>query len=209
MTKCDFPPLIAALRRSQATDAAEKHLSEQIGALLEHYKQMDPLGIPGAPIPDPFQIPNTKQNMLGQTLELTNSSAYGISKFRLKNIRLNVEAMTVCPSWALDQHFPLNIFWNFLKVEAAVELDLIALKGNYTLKQLFGGSVRGPFTIVVKSILALGNASVAVNRDGQIRTEDIDIDIKIESLKADFKNMGKVLCTIIIQIEQKRLMHLL
>lgn len=39
---------------------AENVLSNQIIALLEHYKQKDPLGIPGAPVPDPFPVPYTK-----------------------------------------------------------------------------------------------------------------------------------------------------
>ncbi|PSN43110.1 hypothetical protein C0J52_10472 [Blattella germanica] len=39
-------------------EVGEKKLSDQIRAILEHYKQEDPVGIPGAPIPDPMPIPD-------------------------------------------------------------------------------------------------------------------------------------------------------
>lgn len=35
-------------------NVAETELSAQIIALLEHYKQKDPVGLPGAPVPDPL-----------------------------------------------------------------------------------------------------------------------------------------------------------
>lgn len=41
---------------------AETALTSQIITLLDHYKQNDPLGIPGAPVPDPFPVPYTKQS---------------------------------------------------------------------------------------------------------------------------------------------------
>ena len=36
----------------------ELSLDARIRQLLEHYKQDDPLGIPGVPIPDPMPIPD-------------------------------------------------------------------------------------------------------------------------------------------------------
>lgn len=39
-------------------NVAESKLAMQIMALIEHYKQKDPKGLPNAPIPDPFPVKN-------------------------------------------------------------------------------------------------------------------------------------------------------
>lgn len=65
-------------------------------ALLEHYKQEDPIGIPGVPIPDPMPVPDTKKSLtFGTNLEMTNSFAYGLSKFRLKYLKTDLKALMV------------------------------------------------------------------------------------------------------------------
>lgn len=48
----------------------------------------------------------------------------------------------------------------------------------------------GPFTITLKNVLVYGNASLGVERDGKIRTENIIIDIKFSAMTMDFKNLG-------------------
>lgn len=74
---------------------ANAELSSQIIALLEHYKQKDPLGLPGAPVPDPFPVPYTKQSIGMGTLTMKNSSAYGLSKFRIKSLSVDVNKLVV------------------------------------------------------------------------------------------------------------------
>lgn len=74
---------------------AESQLSSQIIALLEHYKQKDPLGLPGAPVPDPLPVPYTKQSMGMATLTMQNASAYGLSKFRIKSVNIDVNQLLV------------------------------------------------------------------------------------------------------------------
>lgn len=76
-------------------NAAELQLSAQISQILEHYKQPDPLGVPGAQIPDPMKVPTNKQNIPGGTLELRNAQAHGLSKFRIKSVYLDVDSMQV------------------------------------------------------------------------------------------------------------------
>lgn len=70
-------------------------MSAQIIALLEHYKQKDPLGIPGAPVLDPLPVPYTKQSMGMATLTMKNASAYGLSKFRIKSVAVDVNELMV------------------------------------------------------------------------------------------------------------------
>lgn len=65
------------------------------------------------------------------------------------------------------------------------------IKGNYTLKSFFS-SANGPFIVVIKNVIANGNASVAVERDGKVRTQDISMDMSFSDLTTDFQNLGKL-----------------
>lgn len=76
-------------------NVAESQLSAQIIALLEHYKQKDPLGLPGANVPDPLPVPYSKQSMGMATLTMKNASAYGLSKFRIKSVALDMNDLKV------------------------------------------------------------------------------------------------------------------
>lgn len=77
----------------------ESQLANQIVALLEHYKQKDPLGIPGAPIPDPFPVPDMKKSVGMGTLTMKKTLAYGFSKFRIKSINFDVNKLLVSLVW--------------------------------------------------------------------------------------------------------------
>lgn len=61
--------------------------------------------------------------------------------------------------------------------------------GNYTLSSLFT-SAHGPFVVTLTNVVAKGNASVAVERDGKLRTQDISMDMSFSGLTTDFKNLG-------------------
>lgn len=74
---------------------------------------------------------------------------------------------------------------------ATIELDRMDVKGNYSIASLVE-SLKGPFSVVLKDIVAKGNATVGVERDGKIRTQHISMDLKFGHLKTDFQNMGKI-----------------
>lgn len=76
-------------------NVAESAMSAQIIALLEHYKQKDPVGLPNAPVPDPLPVPYTKQSMGMATLTMKNASAYGLSKFRIKSVAVDINQLIV------------------------------------------------------------------------------------------------------------------
>lgn len=63
------------------------------------------------------------------------------------------------------------------------------VKGNYTLSSFFT-SANGPFTILLKKVVAKCNATVGVERDGKVRTEDIAIDLGFADMTMDFQNLG-------------------
>lgn len=64
------------------------------------------------------------------------------------------------------------------------------LLGNYTLSSLWS-STKGPFNVTLTDVVAKGNASVAVERDGKIRTQEISMDMTFQGLTTDFKNLGR------------------
>lgn len=63
------------------------------------------------------------------------------------------------------------------------------VKGNYTLSSFFT-KAEGPFTVVLKNVFVKGNASLAVERDGRLRTKDIKMDITFKDMAMDFQNLG-------------------
>uniref|UniRef100_A0A1L8DR22 Putative juvenile hormone binding protein in insects n=1 Tax=Nyssomyia neivai TaxID=330878 RepID=A0A1L8DR22_9DIPT len=147
---------------------AESRLSATIFAIVDHYKQPDPIGLPGAPVPDPMKIPTIKKTLTMTTLQMENILAYGLSKFRIKFVNVDLKEM---------------------KVYAGVQVDKMTLIGNYTLHSLFSRS-SGPFTVVLKDVFTVGNVTLGVERDGKIRTQDIQMDSTFADMSMDFQNLG-------------------
>lgn len=82
-------------KKAHNAEVAENQLTTQIFAILEHYKQDDPVGLPGAPVPDPFPVPDVKKNVGVGVLTMKNTLAYGMSKFRVTSIKTDLNALTV------------------------------------------------------------------------------------------------------------------
>lgn len=147
---------------------AESRLSAQVFAIVEHFKQVDPIGLPGAPVPDPMSIPDIKKSLPMATLTMKNVKAYGLSKFRIKYTKVDLNA---------------------LDVKCGVQVDQMIVHGNYSLSALFN-TKSGPFTVILKNVFTQGNASLAVEMDGKIRTSDILLDITFADMSMDFQNLG-------------------
>lgn len=63
---------------------------------MDHFKQPDPIGIPGADIPEPYPVPDMKQTIsFGTTLYFKNMAVHGISKFRILYVNAEIGAMEV------------------------------------------------------------------------------------------------------------------
>lgn len=74
-------------------------------------------------------------------------------------------------------------------MKAELQLDEMSIKGNYTLSSIFS-KASGPFTVILKNVVAKGNASVAVGRDGKLSAQDISMDMTFSDLQTDFQNLG-------------------
>lgn len=75
--------------------AASERLGDQIRAILKHYQQDDPVGLPGAPIPDPMSVPDMKHSFSIYTMNLKQVNVYGLTKFRIEHVESELARMQV------------------------------------------------------------------------------------------------------------------
>ncbi|XP_070064899.1 uncharacterized protein [Drosophila virilis] len=153
---------------AQEIEASKNKLAAQIEALLEHYKQEDPVGLPGAPVPDPIEVPDMAKNMGISNLNMMKVKAYGLSKFRIASINADFKEMMA---------------------KAGIQLDEMLVKGNYILSSFFS-KTNGPFTVLLKNVYVRGSATLGVERDGHLTTEQIKMDITFGEMAMDFQNLG-------------------
>ncbi|XP_039479149.1 uncharacterized protein LOC120443853 isoform X1 [Drosophila santomea] len=152
------------IKESQAKIAA------QVEAMLVHFQQEDPQGLPGVPVPDPLEVPNVKKSMGMANLDMKQVKAHGLSKFRIDKMNLDLKEM---------------------KFNGGLQLDQMLVKGQYTLSSFFS-KANGPFTVILKNVYAEATAFLAVERDGQLATDRIKIDITFSDMTMDFQNLGLV-----------------
>ncbi|KAL4705649.1 hypothetical protein ACJJTC_011211 [Scirpophaga incertulas] len=147
----------------------EKKLSGNILDILEHFKQPNPVGLPGANVPEPFPVPDMKQTVtFGTTVYFKNTAVYGISKFRIVYINAEIGAM---------------------EVHAVMAIDKLQARGNYTMSS-WVQRAQGPFTVDVAGLLVTARANLGVERDGKLRAQDINIDISFKDIMVNFENLG-------------------
>ena len=104
-----FSPVI--VDDDEARAAAEQRVAEQIFAVIDHYKQKDPIGLPGVPIPEPLPVPDFSQSMGFQKLDMRNANAYGLSKFRIQSVHLDMQALMVgCDAFKTGSGFSSVVF---------------------------------------------------------------------------------------------------
>lgn len=73
----------------------EKKMSEYILDVLEHFQDPDPVGVPGADIPEPIPVPDTRKSFGLTTLNFKETAVYGLSKFRIKHVYVEIGSMKV------------------------------------------------------------------------------------------------------------------
>lgn len=150
------------------TTSVEKKMSERVLEIINHYKQPDPMGLPGAPIPDPMELPDMKQAFSLGTMNFKNQKLYGLKNFRIHHVVADINAM---------------------KVECGLNIELLTVKGNYTLSSWFSRS-RGPFIVQLKNVKVTAVARLEVERNGQLEAQEIDMDIKFEKIAMNFTGIG-------------------
>ncbi|XP_063995360.1 uncharacterized protein LOC135172860 [Diachasmimorpha longicaudata] len=148
----------------------EQRLGDHIRMILKHYQQDDPIGLPGAPIPDPMSIPELKQTITAVTMHFTNVSVYGLSKFRIANIHSELAQM---------------------QVSVELTIDILHIRGLYNAQYLWSAS-DGNFTVILKDVVIQGLAKLQVGIDGKLYAEDIDMDLTFGTIDMDFTNLDGI-----------------
>ncbi|XP_026726408.1 uncharacterized protein LOC113492892 [Trichoplusia ni] len=146
----------------------EKKLSENILVILDHFKQPDPVGVPGADIPDPFAVPDIKKTLSLGTLVMTKTVVYGMSKLRIQHVDAEVGAM---------------------QAKIIMTIDKLHAQGNYTISSWFSSS-RGPFTVDITGLTITAMASLGVEQNGKLQAQTIDVKINFNKIATNFENIG-------------------
>ncbi|XP_011865178.1 PREDICTED: uncharacterized protein LOC105560571 [Vollenhovia emeryi] len=148
--------------------AGEQRLGDQIRAILKHYQQDDPIGLPGAPIPDPMPVPDMKHSFSMYTMNFKQINVYGLTKFRIEHVESELARM---------------------QVSVAVRIDNLDIRGLYTLASWLSRST-GDFTVKLTGVNVEGVARLEVSTDGKLQAQDIDMDLTFNKIDLDFKNLG-------------------
>ncbi|XP_075978601.1 uncharacterized protein LOC142978160 [Anticarsia gemmatalis] len=153
---------------SEQLEEGEHKLSENILMMLEHFKEPNPVGLPGAEIPDPYPIPPMKHSTSLATMHFENTAVYGISKFRILYVNAEIKKM---------------------EVQAALMLDAVQARGDYFMTTWIG-SGHGPFTVDITGLKIMARATLDVNKNGKLVVKDIVIDLGSNAVTAQFENLG-------------------
>ncbi|XP_051163507.1 uncharacterized protein LOC127282942 isoform X1 [Leptopilina boulardi] len=146
----------------------EKRLGDQIRAILKHYQQDDPVGLPGAPVPDPMPVPDMKHSFSMYTMTFKEMQVYGLSKFRIERMTSELAKM---------------------QVSVRLRIEALDIRGWYTLSTWLSRSA-GNFTVKLSGVTVEGIAKLQVGTDGKLHAQDIDMDLTFDNIDMDFKNLG-------------------
>ena len=146
----------------------EKRLGDHIRAILKHYQQDDPVGLPGAPIPDPMSVPDMKHSFSIYTMNFKQVNVYGLAKFRIVHMESELALM---------------------QVSVTLSIETLDIRGLYTLSSWLSRSA-GNFTVKLTGVNVQGIARLEVGDDGKLQASDIDMDLTFDKIDMDFKNLG-------------------
>jgi hypothetical protein len=101
--------------------AAEDPMGKQLFAIIDHFKDPDPIGLP-LPIPDPIETDQpVEQNIknVGKMI-MRDVKVYGVSKFRIQNITVEMDKR--------------------MEATCGLEFETLTMIGNYSLNSFFSKS---------------------------------------------------------------------
>lgn len=150
------------------TKITEKKIGERLLEILEHYKQPDPVGVPGVPIPDPMDLPDMKQSFSMGTMNFMKQKLSGLKHFRIHHVVADINA---------------------LKVECTLKIEKLTVIGNYTLSSWFSKS-KGPFSVHLSNLTVTAIARLDVERSGQLEAQEINMDISFKNIEMNFVGIG-------------------
>ncbi|XP_029344336.1 uncharacterized protein LOC100166777 isoform X2 [Acyrthosiphon pisum] len=158
-----------AVNNTLPVEVVKDKLSEQIRKILKHYQHPDPVGFPGAPIPDPLSIPPMNKDFGVAFMTFKNMTVHGLSKFKVENVNTDLKNMRV---------------YVLLKIKRMYVL------GNYTLRSWLSRPASGPFNVTLIDVEAAAEAALEPDADGNLQATDTEMDMQFKDCELDFKNLG-------------------
>lgn len=157
-------------KNDTASDIAlgEKRLGDHIRAILKHYQQEDPVGLPGVPIPDPMPVPDMGHSFSMYNMHFEKVQVYGLSKFRVVNVQSELALM---------------------QMSVSLSIRTLDIRGVYTLSSWLSKTA-GHFTIALTGVDVQGVARLEVGTDGKLQAQNIDMDLTFDKIDMDFENIG-------------------
>ncbi|KAE9545417.1 hypothetical protein AGLY_000960 [Aphis glycines] len=150
-------------------EVVKDKLSEQIRKILRHYQRPDPVGFPGAPIPDPLSIPPMSKDFGMVFMTFKNMTVHGLSKFKVEHVNTDLKNMRV---------------YVLLKIKRMYVL------GNYTMRSWLSRPAAGPFNVTLIDVEAAAEAALEPDEDGVLQATDTEMDMQFKDCELDFKNLG-------------------
>ncbi|XP_027850713.2 uncharacterized protein LOC114130026 [Aphis gossypii] len=150
-------------------EVVKDKLSEQIRKILRHYQRPDPVGFPGAPIPDPLSIPPMNKDFGMVFMTFKNMTVHGLSKFKVEHVNTDLKNMRV---------------YVLLKIKRMYVL------GNYTMRSWLSRPAAGPFNVTLIDVEAAAEAALEPDEDGVLQATDTEMDMQFKDCELDFKNLG-------------------
>jgi hypothetical protein len=177
----------------------ELSLDARIRQLLEHYKQDDPLGIPGVPIPDPMPIPDFEGDFPAAKIKFSEAQLQQLSQFRINYVRTDLKDLKVrTMSTRLDSGRKITesvffcfffVFFFKFKVWIGMTFDTLQVVGRYRMSSWFSTS-SGDFNVTLIRVHAEGFAGLIVDSEGLMQASNITFDVGFKDITMKFENLG-------------------
>ncbi|XP_065215261.1 uncharacterized protein LOC135841954 [Planococcus citri] len=136
-------------------------ISEQIRAILKHFREPIPTGFPGQVVlQDPMPAPNATTDMTLGTGHFYNMTVHGLSNFTVEAVNLLLDEM---------------------QVYVMIHMKKIQVRGNFTIETYFTKST-GPFNMTLTNVTAEGTVSLKVDATGKISTDKASSDMQYDEL---------------------------
>ncbi|GJQ86241.1 hypothetical protein Trydic_g8941 [Trypoxylus dichotomus] len=156
--------LTSSVRTESSTNKTiqegQQKIAKYVRAILDHYKQKDPVGLPDIPIPYPKRIGPLHLSISIGKITMDNMTVHGLEKFKIDHIEIDLAKMIA---------------------EVAVTIEKLVIYGNYTMRSLFISS-NGPFTVKLKKVYGKAEATLEVEREGYLEAQGINMDMHFKDI---------------------------
>ena len=158
--------------------------------MIQHFKQDDPHGIPGVPIPDPMPIPDFEGQFPGAKMKFSEAELFNLSQFRIDYVRTDLKdlkVLTLVSMAILVVH--VAVFYVLCKVWVGLTFDALQVLGRYRMSSWLSTS-SGDFNVTLVGVHAQGFAGLEVDPEGVLQASNITLNLGFKDIEMMFDNLG-------------------